>query len=149
MKQAPDFTLTDQHGNDFRLYDNLDKKVMLVFYPKDNTPVCTKQLCDYSENYSQFEERGIRVVGISIGDDETQKEFAERHGFNFPVLNDKDRKVSKLYDAVSILGLSKRKIVLIDKDKSVLHEDTVFPVFFRDTNYIINNVLHITDNKAN
>ena len=52
--KAPDFTLLDQYGNEFKLSDNLNKKILLVFYPKDGSPVCTKQLCDYNENLENF-----------------------------------------------------------------------------------------------
>ena len=60
------FILMDQHNNEFNLFENLDKDILLVFYPKDNTPVCTKQLVDYSLNQAELENYGIKIVGINI-----------------------------------------------------------------------------------
>ena len=137
LKTAPDFTLPDQYGNDFHLYDNLKNRVMLVFYPKDNTMVCTKQLCNYRDNFDEFIKLGIQPVAISVDDTESHKQFAGKYNLNFPVLSDKDKKVSISYNALSFVGISKRKIVLINKEAQIIFEDTVAPVFYRKTDNLL------------
>ena len=96
--KAPDFALADQHGNIVHLSDFLGKKVVLYFYPKDNTPGCTKQACGYSERYPQFEEKGAVVLGISKDSIASHKRFEEKQGLTFTILSDTELEVIKAYD---------------------------------------------------
>jgi len=94
--KTPDFSLLDQDGNNFVLSKNLDKNVLLVFYPKDNSTICTKQLKDYNDNLEKFIKADIRVVGISVDNLRKHKLFASKLNLNFPILVDTKKKISKL-----------------------------------------------------
>lgn len=96
--KAPDFELPDQHGNMHKLSDYKGKKVILYFYPKDNTPGCTKQAISYSENKKKFEQKGIAILGISKDSVDSHKRFAEKQGLTITILSDPDRKVIEAYD---------------------------------------------------
>jgi peroxiredoxin Q/BCP len=122
---AEDFVLEDQNGNTFRLYDNLNRKILLIFYPKDNTPVCTRQLSDYSINREIFNNLGINLVGINTASVESHNSFAKSCKVDFPVLSDPHREVSRKYKALNFFGSNKRKLVLIGMDKKILFEKVV------------------------
>lgn len=124
-EQAEDFTLKDQYGNSFNLYDNLNRKILLVFYPKDKTPVCTRQLTDYQRNKNHFEKLGIRLVGISADSEESHSDFANKCSFNFPLLADIDKEICKKYKALNILGKVKRKLVLVSENRKILFKNEV------------------------
>lgn len=97
--KAPDFALPDQNGEIHKLSDYAGKKVILYFYPKDNTAGCTKQACDFSERYPQFTEKNAVVLGISKDSVASHKKFEEKYGLAFTLLSDTDRKVIEAYDA--------------------------------------------------
>lgn len=96
--KAPDFELPDQNGETHRLSDYIGKKVILYFYPKDNTPGCTKQACGFSERYPQFREKGTVVLGISKDTVASHKKFEEKYGLVFTLLSDPERKAIEAYD---------------------------------------------------
>ena len=96
--QAPDFTLPDQNGNRHSLSDYRGKKIILYFYPKDNTPGCTKQACGFAERYPQFIEKGAVVLGISKDSVASHKKFEEKYGLPFTLLADPELKVIQAYD---------------------------------------------------
>lgn len=95
---APDFTLPDQDGVSHSLADYRGKKVILYFYPKDNTSGCTKQACGFSERYPMFTERGAVVLGVSKDSVESHRKFADKYGLAFTLLADPERKVLEAYD---------------------------------------------------
>ena len=95
---APAFELPDQNGIMHTLEEYKGKKVILYFYPKDNTPGCTKQACGFSERYPQFQERGAVVIGISKDTVASHKKFEEKYGLAFTLLADPERKVIEAYD---------------------------------------------------
>ena len=97
-KKAPEFSLPDQNGVVHKLSDYLGKKVILYFYPKDNTPGCTKQACGYSERYPQFTEKNVEVIGISKDSVVSHKKFEEKQNLKFTILSDPELEVIKLYD---------------------------------------------------
>lgn len=97
-KKAPDFTLKDPNGKDVSLSDFSGKKVVLYFYPKDNTPGCTRQACAFAENYSQFQKRNIEVIGISKDSVASHVKFAEKYSLPFVLLSDPDLTAIKAYD---------------------------------------------------
>lgn len=97
-KKAPEFSLPDQNGVVHKLSDYLGKKVILYFYPKDNTPGCTKQACGYSERYPQFTEKNVEVIGISKDSVASHKKFEEKQNLKFTLLSDPKLEVIKLYD---------------------------------------------------
>ena len=96
--KAPEFTLPDQNGEMHSLQDYKGKKVILYFYPKDNTPGCTKQACGYSEHYPQMEEKNAVVLGISKDSVASHKKFEEKQGLTFTILSDPELEVIKAYD---------------------------------------------------
>jgi len=131
------FQLKDQFGNKFDLYANLDKEVLLVFYPKDETAVCTRQLVDYSSNQEELDKYGIKIVGVNIDPVESHNSFCSHNKIDFPVLSDNDKKVSKSFDALNILGKNKRKLVLVGKDKKVKFIKSTLPIFFLDARQLL------------
>lgn len=96
--KAPVFTLPDQNGKIHSLEDYRGQKVILYFYPKDNTPGCTKQACGYSERYPQFMEKGVEILGVSKDTVASHKRFEEKQGLTFILLSDPERKVIQAYD---------------------------------------------------
>lgn len=113
--EAPDFTLKDGEGNDWTLSDHRGRTVVLLFYPGDNTPVCTAQLCSVRDHWSEYQATGAEVVGISTDSVQSHKGFAEKNQLPLRLLSDADRKVSEMYDMRSWLpGRSARGVVVID-----------------------------------
>ena len=95
---APDFTLPDQLGQAHKLSDYRGKKVILYFYPKDNTPGCTKQACGYSQNAPAFLEKGAVILGISKDSVASHKKFSDKFELQFTILSDPERTVIEAYD---------------------------------------------------
>ena len=120
---APDFTLpaivlsgSDVERRDFTLSEHRGAPIVLAFYPGDDTPVCTKQMCAYSNELEKFTGVGAEVWGISPQDLESHEKFARRHGLQMPLLADSDKSVIRQYGiALPGLGL-KRSVFLIDAD---------------------------------
>ena len=95
--KAPDFTLKDKNGNDFTLSSLLGKKVVLYFYPKDNTPGCTRQACGYAAQYAGFRDRDVVVIGISRDSVASHVRFAEKYALPFILLSDPERVAIEAY----------------------------------------------------
>ena len=89
--RAPDFTLQDQNGNTVSLSDFLGRRVVLYFYPKDNTPGCTRQACAFGALYGQFKDKGVEVIGVSKDSVNSHAGFAKRQNLPFILLSDPDR----------------------------------------------------------
>ena len=96
--KAPDFTLTDKDGKQVSLSAFLGKKVVLYFYPKDNTPGCTRQACAFAGAYAEFERMGVSVIGISKDSVASHVKFAEKYNLPFVLLSDPDLLAIKAYD---------------------------------------------------
>lgn len=111
---APDFELTGTGGS-FRLSDHRGERVVLLFYPGDNTPVCTKQFCSYRDRADDFAGLHATVVGISSQDLASHQSFTEKHGLSVPLLADVDGTVAAKYGAHGRLG-TKRAVVVVDED---------------------------------
>ncbi|AFH49079.1 Peroxiredoxin [Ignavibacterium album JCM 16511] len=139
---APDFTLPDQYGNDYNLYKNL----LLIFYPKDNTPVCSTQFKDYQINIEKFVEFNIQPVAINIADVDSHKSFCEELNVNFPVLSDKEKKVSELYDAINFLGMNKRMIILVGKNRKIKMIKKMLPINYISTDELIKEIISLRIN---
>ncbi|MBO4879651.1 MAG: thioredoxin-dependent thiol peroxidase [Clostridia bacterium] len=95
--KAPDFTLNDGEGREVRLSDFLGKKVVLYFYPKDNTPGCTRQACAFAGAYAAFREKNVAVIGVSRDSVASHKKFAEKYDLPFILLSDPERKAIEAY----------------------------------------------------
>ncbi len=131
-QSAPDFTLKDGDGNDWRLADHRGKTVVLLFYPGDETPVCTKQLCSVRDRWEDYVETGAEVVGVSTDSVESHRKFAEHHSLPLRLLSDPDRKVAEMFGAKSWLpGRSARAVVVIDSEGRVRHNKAQSLSLFR------------------
>jgi peroxiredoxin len=137
---APNFIIKDENGQDFELYKNLDKHLLLAFYPKDNTPVCSSQLAEYNNNLDDFISNGVKVVGISADSVQSHSDFCGKLKLNFPLLSDEDKKVSKQFNAINFLGMNKRVWVLIGTNKKILWIDSTLPVTYIKTGEILEKV---------
>ena len=136
--KAPDFTLSDKDGNQVSLSDFLGQKVVLYFYPRDNTPGCTRQACAFAQNYDGFKERGVEVIGISKDSAASHAKFALKHELPFVLLSDPELvaiqgydvwKEKKLYGKVS-MGVV-RSTYVIDEQGVI---EKVIPKVKPDTN---------------
>jgi len=118
-EQAPDFELEGTEGR-FRLSEHRGERVVLLFYPGDNTPVCTKQFCSYRDRPDDFAGLGATVVGISAQGLDSHRDFTETNHLNVPLLADEDGAVASTYGAHGRLG-TKRAVVIVDEDGIVRH----------------------------
>ena len=96
-KKAPAFALKDQHGDTHRLADYTGRSVILYFYPKDDTPGCTKESCDFQSSLSNLKPRNTAVLGVSVLDEKSKAKFADKYGLTFPLLADADHEVAEKY----------------------------------------------------
>lgn len=119
-QDAPEFDLRDERGNSVRLGDfNGKSSVVLMFYPADNTPGCTAQMCAARDDYDKYQAAGIAVFGVNPGSEKAHQRFAEKNNLRTPLLLDDGGKVSKAYDAlmpIPIVTVVNRTVVGIDRD---------------------------------
>jgi len=121
-EQAPDFTLRDMNGEDWQLSKQRGRVVVLLFYPGDETPVCTRQMCSVRDRWEDYVATGAEVVGVSTDSVESHKSFAEHHSLPLRLLSDPDRRVAETYGAKSWLpGRAARSVVVIDAAGRVRH----------------------------
>lgn len=113
---APDFSLQSDEGKTVKLSDYKGTNVVLYFYPKDNTSGCTKQACSFRDNMSQFKDKGVTVLGVSVDDVESHKSFKEKESLNFTLLADPTKEVSTQYAGLGVTGLAKRVTFVINKE---------------------------------
>ncbi|HXH69498.1 MAG TPA: peroxiredoxin [Pyrinomonadaceae bacterium] len=119
---APDFALKDSDGRDWKLSDRRGKTVVLLFYPGDNTPVCTKQLCSVRDNWADYAATGTEVVGISTDSAASHKDFAAEHNLPLTLLADESGAVVEKYNVKSWLPRrAARAVVVIGKDGKIRH----------------------------
>lgn len=112
--QAPAFSLPGTGGRTYSLSEYAGTPVVLVFYPGDDTPVCTKQLNSYNDGLDEFEGVGAQVLAISAQDISSHDKFSDKHGFNFPLLADTDKAVAGLYGTLGPIGFPRRSVFVID-----------------------------------
>lgn len=115
---APDFTLVDKDNIEHTLSDHFGKKIVVYFYPKDDTPGCTTEACSIRDNFSVFEENKITVFGISYDSPKSHKKFAEKYNIPFTLLSDSDKEVSKKYDSHGMI-IAKRNTFLINPEGKI------------------------------
>jgi len=131
-ENAPDFTLKDGDGNDWKLSEQRGKTVVLLFYPGDNTPVCTKQMCSVRDNWEDYAATGAEVVGISTDSAASHKGFAEKYDLPLTLLSDEKGEVVEKYNVKSWLpGRSARAVVVVDKNGVVRHHQVQSLSVFR------------------
>jgi peroxiredoxin Q/BCP len=134
--QAPEFTAADQDGKLTSLNEFRGKKVVLYFYPKDDTPGCTAEACDFRDNYSGLLAKGIAVLGVSVDDEASHKKFVSKHNLPFPLLADTDHKLVEAYGVWAEKNMYGKKYMGINRT-----------TFLIDENGIITHILKKVDTK--
>jgi peroxiredoxin Q/BCP len=114
--RAPAFTLPSTGGTPVSLSDYAGRPVVLVFYPGDDTPVCTKQLNSYNDDLAQFEALDAQVLAVSAQSVDSHEKFAGKHGFKFPLLADTDKAVAASYGTLGPIGFPRRSVFIIDAE---------------------------------
>jgi len=138
---APDFTLPGTGERSYSLSEYRGQPVVLVFYPGDNTPVCTKQLNSYTSDIGEFEGVHAQVLAISPQSVESHDGFAAKHGFKFPLLADTDKRVAGLYGTLGPLGFPRRSVFVVDADGVVRYAHrAIAGLTFRSTDEIVRAV---------
>jgi thioredoxin-dependent peroxiredoxin len=120
---APAFTVKDTNGNTVSLSDFAGKTVVLYFYPKDDTPGCTKQACSFRDARSNYQGKDVVVLGVSADDQVSHQAFTQKYNLNFPLLADTDKTLINAYD-VDGGGYAKRVTYVIDPSGKITHVDT-------------------------
>jgi peroxiredoxin Q/BCP len=128
-RTAPDFELKDNKGRTWRLKDHRGKVVAFVFYPRDETPVCTKQMCSMRDRWVDYEKTGAEVVAISVASVESHKQFAEHHDLPQRLLADENGEVTKLYNVRSLFGGAQRAVIVIDANGVIRYRRSLVPFF--------------------
>ncbi len=118
--KAPAFSLKDQTGKTHSLSDYKGKYVLIYFYPKDNTPGCTKEACNFRDHLQELKETGIVVLGISTDSEESHKKFAEKYNLNFPLLADPQKEITRKYGVLHPVGFAQRVSFLISPEGIIL-----------------------------
>ena len=122
--RIPEFSLPDQDGVEFNIKDHLGKQAMVIyFYPKDDTPGCTKEACSFRDSYEEFTDRQVKVIGISADDVESHRNFANKYDLPFTLLADTQNEVRKLFGVKSnMLGLIPGRVTyVVNSEGSIIY----------------------------
>jgi peroxiredoxin Q/BCP len=119
---APDFTARDEKGNEVKLSDLRGRRVALYFYPKDDTPGCTKQACSLRDSYADLTDKNIRVLGVSLDDEESHQKFIGKFNLPFTLLADTDRKLSESYGVYGEKNMYGKKYMGISRTTFLIDE---------------------------
>jgi peroxiredoxin Q/BCP len=122
-KKAPDFTLSDQNGKKISLKDLTGKKVVLYFYPKDNTSGCTKEACNFRDDFPKFKKSEAVILGVSPDSVSSHKKFAEKYDLPFSLLADEDKKVVQLYDVWKEKSMYGKKYMGVERTTFIIDEN--------------------------
>jgi thioredoxin-dependent peroxiredoxin len=120
---APDFETRDAEGNAVKLSDLRGRKVVLYFYPKDDTPGCTKEACSFRDSFAEFRSRGIEVLGVSTDDEKSHRKFAEKFSLPFRLLADTDHSVADLYGVYGEKQFMGRKYMGVARKTFLIDEE--------------------------
>jgi peroxiredoxin Q/BCP len=135
--KAPDFTAKDQNGNTISLADFKGKIIILYFYPKDDTPGCTAEACDFRDNYQSLLGKGFEVIGVSTDDEKSHKKFETKYSLPFPLIADTDQTIVEAYGVWGEKNMYGKKYM-----------GTVRTTFIIDGDGIIKEVITKVDTKA-
>jgi len=119
---APDFETRDAEGNAVKLSDLRGRKVVLYFYPKDDTPGCTKEACSFRDSFAEFGRRGIEVLGVSLDDEKSHRKFAEKYSLPFTLLADTDHRVADLFGVYGEKQFAGRKYMGVSRKTFLIDE---------------------------
>jgi thioredoxin-dependent peroxiredoxin len=122
----PGFTLADQHGRNFNINDYRGKKLVIYFYPKNESPACTKEACAFRDSFSEFKALGAIVIGINSGTVESHRKFAEHHRLPFTLLSDPDNRVLKSFGIKPVLFLTGRETFVVDENGKIVYTYRAF-----------------------
>jgi thioredoxin-dependent peroxiredoxin len=129
--KAPDFKTTDQHGKTISLGDYKGRKVILYFYPKDDTPGCTKEACAFRDSFPEFKKLKVDVLGVSVDDEKSHKKFVEKYQLPFTLLADTEKQIVEAYGVWGEKNLYGKKYMGINRVTYVIDESghiaAVFP----------------------
>jgi peroxiredoxin Q/BCP len=143
--RAPEFTLSGNGGTKHSLAEFRGQPVVLVFYPGDDTPVCTKQLNSYNNDLAEFEQVGAQILAISAQDIASHDRFAGKHGLKFPLLADPDKAVAGAYGTLGPLGFPRRSVFVIDGEGIIRYAHrAIAGLTFRPVNELIQAVKNAT-----
>ncbi len=123
--KAPDFTLLNQDGESVTLSQYLGKKIILYFYPKDNTPGCTKQACGFAQLYPDFHEKGAVILGVSKDSVKSHKKFQEKYQLPFTLLSDPELQVIQAYDVWKEKNMYGKKVMGVVRTTYLINEDGI------------------------
>lgn len=138
---APDFTLPGTSNKSYSLSQFRGQTVVLVFYPGDETLVCTKQLCSYNNDLQQFTKVNAQILAISAQDIASHESFSAKQGFKFPLLSDTQKTVANLYSVVGLLGLPRRSVFVVDANGVIKYAHrAVLGITFRPVSELIEAV---------
>ena len=140
---APDFTLPSTRGEVTLSEELKEGPVLLVFYPGDDTPVCTRQLCNYRDNLHALEKLGLQVLALNPQSETSHERFTKRHDFPFPLVSDPKGVLCRRYGALNLLGMAKRALVLVGRDGRIKWRRTDFPVFYRSADDLRDALSHL------
>jgi peroxiredoxin Q/BCP len=118
--KAPDFRGVDQDGQSVRLADYTGRPVVLYFYPADMTTGCTMEACAFRDEKDEFQNLGAVVLGVSVQDEATHREFRAKHNLNFPLIADPSKEICRAYNALGLLGVAKRVTYVIGPDGTIV-----------------------------
>ena len=121
-QKAPDFTIKIDDGTEFKLSDHLGQKVVVYFYPKDDTPGCTTEACDFRESITQFNQLNSKIIGISKDSVATHKKFKEKYSLNFPLGADEDGNVCSIYGTWTEKSMFGKKYFGIQRSTFLINE---------------------------
>ncbi len=119
---APDFTLTDQNGETVTLSDYRGKWVVAYFYPKDDTPGCTREACSFRDSYEDFVDVGAEVIGISAQDEASKKKFAEKYNLPFKLVADTGNTIRKAYGVPKTMGLLPGRVTYVIDPEGIVRK---------------------------
>ena len=129
--KAPDFTTKDQNGNEVKLSDYKGKRVVLYFYPKDDTPGCTKEACSFRDADDVYTEKGIKVFGISTDDEKSHQKFISKYSLPFDLLADTDKTIVEKYGVWGEKSMYGRKYMGIDRATFLIDEKGIIRNIWR------------------
>ncbi|MGC9472115.1 MAG: thioredoxin-dependent thiol peroxidase [Bacteroidales bacterium] len=132
--RAPDFSGTDQNGKNVRLKDYLGSRIVLYFYPKDNTPGCTAEACNLRDNYEELLNRGFRIIGVSPDSTASHQKFSTKHSLPFPLVSDTAKSIMKAYGAWGEKSMFGKKYMGVLRKTFIISEDGIIEQIFDKVN---------------